>query len=73
MGGLPQIFRVWEKNFRVYGARKVWKQMNREGMCVARCTVERLMRGLGIEGARRGKRVRTTRCQTARLPVRKTW
>ncbi|WP_417277043.1 IS3 family transposase [Castellaniella sp.] len=56
----PQIYRVWEQNFRVYGARKVWKQMNREGMCVARCTVERLMRGLGIEGVRRGKRVRTT-------------
>lgn len=56
----PQIYRVWEQNFRVYGARKVWKQMNREGMRVARCTVERLMRGLGIEGVRRGKRVRTT-------------
>lgn len=56
----PQIYRVWEQNFRVYGARKVWKQMNREGMRVARCTVERLMRGLGIEGVRRGKWVCTT-------------
>lgn len=56
----PQIYRVWEQNFGVYGARKVWKQMNREGTSVARCTVERLMRGLGIEGVRRGKRVRTT-------------
>lgn len=56
----PQIYRVWEQNFRVYGARKVWKQMKREGTSVARCTVERLMRGLGIEGVRRGKRVRTT-------------
>ena len=56
----PQIHRVWEKNFRVYGARKVWKQMNRESMRVARCTVERLMGDLGIEGVRRGKRVRTT-------------
>ncbi|MER1941980.1 IS3 family transposase [Castellaniella sp. FW104-16D08] len=56
----PQIYRVWEQNFRVYGARKVWKQMNRESIRVARCTVERLMGDLGIEGVRRGKRVRTT-------------
>ncbi|EJC61975.1 integrase catalytic subunit [Alcaligenes faecalis subsp. faecalis NCIB 8687] len=56
----PQIYRVWEQNFRVYGARKVWKQMNRERIPVARCTVERLMSELGIEGVRRGKRVRTT-------------
>ena len=56
----PQIYRVWEQNFRVYGARKVWKQMKREGTSVARCTVERLMRGLGIGGVRRGKRDRTT-------------
>ncbi|MBB5217651.1 hypothetical protein HNQ49_004366 [Parapusillimonas granuli] len=57
---MVQIQRVWEQNFRVYGARKVWKQLNREGVTVARCTVERLMRRLGIEGVRRGKRVRTT-------------
>ncbi|WP_258182262.1 IS3 family transposase, partial [Burkholderia multivorans] len=57
---LVNIQRVWEQNFRVYGARKVWKQLNREGVMVARCTVERLMRHLGIEGIRRGKRVRTT-------------
>ncbi|WP_237174135.1 IS3 family transposase [Paracandidimonas lactea] len=56
----PQIHRVWEQNFRVYGARKVWKQMNRQSIRVARCTVERLMGDLGIEGVRRGKRVRTT-------------
>lgn len=56
----PQIYRVWEQNFCVYGARKVWKQMNRESIRVARCTVERLMGDLGIEGVRRGKRVRTT-------------
>ena len=56
----PQIERVWEQNFRVYGARKVWKQMNRESIRVARCTVERLMGVLGIEGVRRGKKVRTT-------------
>ncbi|ETF03007.1 transposase IS401 [Advenella kashmirensis W13003] len=57
---MVQIHRVWEQNFRVYGARKVWRQMNREGTRVARCTVERLMRQLGIQGVRRGKRVRTT-------------
>ncbi len=57
---MVDIRRIWEQNFRVYGARKVWKQMNREGIVVARCTVERLMRRLGIEGIRRGKRVRTT-------------
>lgn len=57
---MVQIQRVWEQNFRVYGARKVWKQLNREGVTVARCTVERLMRWLGLEGVRRGKRVRTT-------------
>ncbi|HBT33591.1 MAG TPA: IS3 family transposase, partial [Pusillimonas sp.] len=51
---MVDIRRIWEQNFRVYGARKVWKQMNREGIVVARCTVERLMRRLGIEGIRRG-------------------
>lgn len=45
---------------QVYGADKVWRQMNREGVTVARCTVERLMKRLGLEGARRGKAVRTT-------------
>lgn len=57
---MVDIRRIWAQNFRVYGARTVWKQMNREGIVVARCTVERLMRRLGIEGIRRGKRVRTT-------------
>lgn len=57
---MVQIQRVWEHNFQVYGSRKVWKQLNREGVAVARCTVERLMRHLGLEGVRRGKRVRTT-------------
>jgi transposase InsO family protein len=57
---IPQIERVWQANMRVYGATKVWKQMNREGISVARCTVERLMRRLGLQGARRGKTVRTT-------------
>src|SRR5206468_6807239 len=54
------IRRVWDEHRRVYGADKVWLQLNREGMPVARCTVERLMRELGLAGARRGKRVRAT-------------
>lgn len=54
------IVRVWKANFEVYGARKVWLALNREGIAVARVTVERLMRELGLEGARRGKKVRTT-------------
>ena len=52
--------RVQRDNFGVYGARKVWRQLGREGITVARCTVERLMGELGLEGARRGKRRRTT-------------
>jgi putative transposase len=57
---IPHIERVWEANLQVYGADKVWKQLNREGVPVARCTVERLMRRLGLQGARRGKTVLTT-------------
>jgi len=57
---MPHIERVWQANMQVYGAEKVWKQMNRENIAVARCTVERLMRRLGLEGVRRGKKVRTT-------------
>jgi putative transposase len=56
----PAIRRVWEANRRVYGADKVWAQLNREGTPVARCTVERLMGGLGLRGVVRGKTVRTT-------------
>jgi putative transposase len=56
----PEIKRVWQANMQVYGADKVWKQMNRERIEVARCTVERLMRRLGLRGVMRGKRVRTT-------------
>jgi transposase InsO family protein len=55
-----EIERVWQDNRRVYGARKVWKQLGREEQPVARCTVERLMRELSIAGAVRGRRVRTT-------------
>ena len=57
---IPDIQRVWHANWQVYGADKVWKQMNREGIRVARCTVERLMKRLGLQGTRRGKVVRTT-------------
>jgi len=56
----PEIRRVWDANFRVYGARKVWRQLNREGIRVARCTVERLMRDLGLSGAVRGRKFKTT-------------
>jgi putative transposase len=56
----PEIQRVWDENFRVYGAHKVWKQLNREGLSVARCTVERLMRALGFRGVVRGKKFKTT-------------
>jgi putative transposase len=55
-----QIQRIWHANWQVYGADKVWRQMNREGITVARCTVERLMQQLGLQGARRGKKIRTT-------------
>ncbi|SNS00691.1 putative transposase [Haloechinothrix alba] len=55
-----EITRVHEVNFGVYGARKVWLQLNREQITVARCTVERLMRALGLRGAVRGKVKRTT-------------
>ena len=55
-----QIRRVWETNFGVYGARKVWRQLKREGVEVARCTVERLMRHQGLKGVVRGERKRTT-------------
>jgi putative transposase len=54
------IARVHAENFGVYGARKVWLQLNREGITVARCTVERLMKALGLQGVRRGKVKRTT-------------
>ncbi len=57
---LPEIKRVWQANMQVYGVPKVWKQMNREGFAVARCTVGRLMRVQGLRGAVRGKRIRTT-------------
>ncbi len=55
-----QVHRVWDQNFRVYGARKVWRQLNREQIPIARCTTERLMQYLGIRGVVRGKGYKTT-------------
>ena len=56
----PAIRRIFDGNFSVYGVRKVWRQMQREGIGVARCTVARLMAGMGLQGVIRGKTVRTT-------------
>ena len=55
-----EILRVWGDNLEVYGADKVWTQLNREGIRVARCTVERLMRDPGLSGARRGRAYKVT-------------
>jgi putative transposase len=60
-----QIAQVYRNNYGVYGARKVWLELNRQGIPVARCTVERLMGQLGLRGARRGRTVRTTRSDPA--------
>jgi putative transposase len=57
---LEQITLVWKENYQVYGARKVWRELRRQGVAVARCTVERLMRHAGLAGATRGKPRRTT-------------
>jgi hypothetical protein len=57
---IPHIRRVWEENFCVYGACKIWLQLQREGFTIARCTVERLMRQLNIQGVVRGKKQITT-------------
>ena len=54
------IRQVFAENFSVYGVRKVWRQLTREGIAVARCTVARLMRAMGLQGVVRGKRVKTT-------------
>ena len=55
-----EIWRVFEGNFQVYGVRKVWRQLRREGFDVARCTVARLMKAMDLQGVIRGKSVRTT-------------
>ena len=62
-----EIRRVFEENFRVYGVRKVWRQLRREGFSAARCTVARLMRDMGLRGAIRGKPLRTTISDKAAL------
>ncbi len=59
-GLVPEIRRVWEENFQVYGVRKVWHQLRREGFDIARCTVARLMKELGLRGVVRGRARRTT-------------
>ncbi len=66
-----EVQRVWDQNFKVYGVRKVWHQMRREGFDIARCTVERLMRQLGIQGvvAWQGPENNAAR-QSAALPAR---
>jgi len=56
----PEIKRVWDENYQVYGVRKAWYQLKREGFTLARCTVERLMKQIGIRGAVRGKVIKTT-------------
>jgi putative transposase len=55
-----QIRRVWDEHFQVYGVRKIWRQLRREGIAVARCTVTRLMRAMSLRGAVRGRAHRTT-------------
>ena len=55
-----EIERVHREHFGVYGVRKVWRQLRREGIEVARCTVERLMREMGLQGVVRGRRFKTT-------------
>ena len=55
-----EIRRVFEENFRVYGVRTLWRQLGREGIAVARCRAARLMKAMGLQGAVRGKPVRTT-------------
>jgi transposase InsO family protein len=55
-----EVRRVFEEDFRVYGVRKVWRQLRREGFDIARCTVARLMHRMGLQGAIRGKPIRTT-------------
>ena len=74
----PEIERVWNDNFQVYGAEKVWRQLGREDIRLARCTVERLMRALGLHGAIRGRAFKrtTVRDETASSPpdlVRRTF
>jgi putative transposase len=64
-----EIRRVFEANFGVYGVRKVWRQLSREGVSVARCTLARLMRQMGLRGVVRGKEPRTTIAGKAPCPA----
>ena len=63
----PKIRQVWDDNWKVYGVRKAWRQLRREGVDVARCTVARLMAGMGLRGVIRGKGVKTTISDTSML------
>lgn len=62
---IPQLVELWEANYRVYGVRKLWKAARRAGIVIGRDQTSRLMRAAGIEGARRSKRVKTTRSDPA--------
>jgi putative transposase len=63
-----EIQRVWDGNFAVYGAEKVWRQLGREGVEAARCTVERLMRQMGLRGAVRGRAFKVTTVANEAMP-----
>ena len=67
---MPEIRRVWDENFKVYGVEKVWRQLGRESVAAARCTVERLMRSMGLRGAVRGRafQITTTTDRSAAYP-----
>lgn len=58
---IPQLVELWETNYRVYGIRKLWKAAGRAGIMIGRDQTARLIRAAGIEGARRSKRIKTTR------------
>ena len=64
-----EVRRVFDQNFSVYGTRKVWRQLKREGFDVARCTVSRLMRDMGLQGVIRGKPVKTTISEGRAMPA----
>ena len=59
---------MWNDNFQVYGVRKLWRQLGREGHKVARCTIERLMRQMGLQGVTRGRRFKVTTVGNEALP-----
>ena len=70
---LAQIRRVHADNYGVYGARKVWHQLHREGIVVARCTVERLMKADGLRGVVRGAKIKRPRNRTRPWHARRIW